>query len=136
MECQRFEVLQVQSFTSDRIVFMHNGRSGSCYMQKRSQRGHHHFLSMIVNRASTIFGFASWIGYVPIGCRNQFMRYWQPLLARTTATCSLRHAENEHQRSVNSFRTCIFHNQGIAQIFACITVLLTALLGKDNIYRM
>ena len=63
------------------------------------------------------------------------MRYSQPLLGKTTVTYSLQHPENELQQSVNSFRTCIFHNQGIAQIFACITVLLTALLGKNTIYR-
>jgi len=63
------------------------------------------------------------------------MRYWQPLLAKTTATCSLRHPEKERQRSVNSFRTCIFRNHGIARNFACITILLTALLGKNTIYR-
>jgi hypothetical protein len=62
------------------------------------------------------------------------MRYWQPLLAKTTAKCSLQQPENERQRSINSFRTCIFRNQGIAWIFACITVLLTALLGKNTIY--
>jgi len=49
------------------------------------------------------------------------MRYWQPLLAKPTETCSLRHPENKRQRSVNSFRTCIFGNHGIAQIFACVT---------------
>jgi len=43
------------------------------------------------------------------------MRYWQPLLAKTTATCSLRHPENERQMSVNSLKTCIFRNQGIAR---------------------
>jgi len=63
------------------------------------------------------------------------MRYWQPLLAKTTAKCSLQHPENERQRSVNSFRTCIVRNQGITRIFSCITVLLTALLGKNSIYR-
>jgi hypothetical protein len=90
---------------------------------------------MSVNGTSTIFSFASGVSYVPIGCGYPFMRYWQPLLAKTTVTCSLRHPENERQRSVNSFRTCIFRNQGIVRIFACINVLLTALLGKNTIYR-
>jgi hypothetical protein len=60
-------------------------------------------LGMSVNRASTIFSIASWVSYVPIGCSHPFMRYWQPLVAKTTATCSLRHPENERQRSVNDF---------------------------------
>jgi len=81
-----------------------------------------------------MFSFVSWVCYVPIGCRHPFMRYWQPLLAKTTATCSLRRPENERQQSVNSSRTCIFRNQGVVQIFACITVSLTTLLGKNNIY--
>jgi len=82
-----------------------------------------------------IFSFASGVSYVPIGCRYPFMIYWQPVLAKTTATCSLRNTENERQPSVNSFRTCIFRDQGIAQIFACIPVLFTASLGKNTIYR-
>jgi len=89
---------------------------------------------MSVNGASTIFSFASGVGYVLIGCGYSFMRYWQPLLAKTTATCSVRHPENERQRSINRFGTCIFRDQGIVQIFASITVLLTALLGKNTIY--
>jgi len=62
------------------------------------------------------------------------MRFWQPLLAKATAKCSLQHPENERQRSVNSFRICILRIRGIARIFACITVLLTAFLGKNSIY--
>jgi len=82
-----------------------------------------------------IFSFASWVIYIPIGCRHPFIRYWQPLLAKTTATCSLPHSENEHQRSINSFRFSIFHNQGMVWIFTRITVLLTVLIGQNNIYQ-
>jgi len=63
------------------------------------------------------------------------MRYWQPLLANTAVTCTLGHPWNERQQSVNSFRTSIFRNQGIVRISACITVLLTTLLGNNTIYR-
>jgi hypothetical protein len=113
---------------------MHNGHIGSFYWQKREQHSHHPILSMSINGASTIFSFASWVSYVLTGCSHPFMRYWQPLLAKTTAKCFLQHPENEHQWSVNSFRTSILRNQGITWIFACITVLLTALLGKITIY--
>jgi len=89
---------------------------------------------MSVNGASTIVGFASWAGYVPIGCRHPFVRYGQPLLAKTTATCSLQRPENERQRSVDSFGTCILRIEGIARIFVSITVLLTALPGTNTIY--
>jgi len=50
---------------------------------------------MSVNGASTIFGFASWAIYIPIGCSDSFIKYWHPLLAKTTAKCSLPHSENE-----------------------------------------
>jgi len=58
---------------------------------------------MSVNGASTIFSFSSWVSYIPIGCRDPFMRYWQPLLAKTTVTRSLRHPENERRQSINEF---------------------------------
>jgi len=90
---------------------------------------------MSVNGASTIFSVPSWVMYVPIGCRHPFIKYWQPLLAETTKTCSLPHPENERQQSVNSFSCCIFGNQGIALIFAFIKELLTALIGKNTIYQ-
>jgi len=55
--------------------------------------------------------------------------------AKTSATCSLQHPENERQLGINSARTSISRNQGIAWIFPSITVLLTTLLGKNTIYR-
>jgi len=117
------------------VADIHLLNIGSLYWQKQQRLAPCGILKMSVNGVSTIFSFASWVSYVPIGRRHPFMRYWQPLLAKTTATCSLRHPENERQWIVNRFRTCIFRNQGIVRIFACITVLLTALLGKNTIYR-
>jgi len=116
------------------VADIHLSNIGSLYWQKQQRHAPCGILKMSVNGASTIFSFASWVSYVPIGCRHPFMRYWQLLLAQATATCSLRHPENEGQQSINSFRTCIFRNQGIVRIFACITVLLTALLCKNTIY--
>jgi len=63
------------------------------------------------------------------------MRYWQPLGAKITATCTLPHPENERQRSVNGFLSCIFGNQSIAQLFEHITELLNASIGKNTIYH-
>jgi len=85
---------------------------------------------MSVNGASTIFSFASWLIYVPIGCIHPFIKYWQPLLAKTTAQCSLLHPENERQRSLNNFNCRLCGNQVIALIVAFITELLTAIIGK------
>jgi len=117
------------------VAEIHLWDIGSLYWQKQQRHAPCSILKMSVNGASTIFGVASCVSYVPIGCRPPFMRYWQPLQAKTTATCCLQHPENERHRSVNSFRTCIFRNWGIARIFVCITVLLTALPGKTTIYR-
>jgi len=97
----------------------------------RQPHSHRPILRMWVNRASTIFNFASWVIYVPIGCRHPLLRRWQLLDANTTATRSLPHLDNVRQRSVNSCRTCRFCDQGIGRIFAHITESLTALIGKQ-----
>jgi len=115
------------------VADIHLWDIGSLYWRRQQRHAPCRILKMSVNGASTICSFASWVSYVLIGCRHPFMRYWQPLLAKTTATCSLRHSENDRQRSVKSFWNCILHNQGIAWIFACITVSSTALLGKTTI---
>jgi hypothetical protein len=103
------------------------------FLAKRQQQSQCPILSMSVNRASIIVSFPSWLSYIPIGFRHPFMRYWQPCLAETTATCFLWHLETECQWRVNGYRTCIFCNQGIALIFTCILVLLTTLLCKNTI---
>jgi len=90
---------------------------------------------MSVNTVSTIYSFKSWVIYVPISCRRRFIKYWQPLLAKTTATCSLLHPENERQLTVNSFICCIFGKQGITLISAFITELLTNLIRKNTMYQ-
>jgi hypothetical protein len=90
---------------------------------------------MSVNGASTIFSFASSVVYVPIGCSHPFSRFWQPLLGKTTASCSLLNSENVCQRIVNSFSCCIFGNQGMVQIFMFISELLLTLIGKNTIYQ-
>jgi len=108
---------------------------GSLYWEKLQAYAPCHILRKSVNGASTMCSFASWVIYVPIGWRHPLIRYWQPFLAKTTATCSLPHPENEHQGSVNSVRCCILGTEGIAQIFAFIIAVLTAQLGKNTIYQ-
>jgi len=90
---------------------------------------------MSVNGASMILSFASLVIYFPIGCRHPFIKYWQPLLAKTTTTCSLPHPENKHQRSVNGDSCCIYGNQGIGLIFSFIKESLTALIDTNTIYQ-
>jgi len=117
------------------VAEIHLWDIGSLHCQKQQRHAPCGIQKMRVNGVSRIVSVASWVSYVPIGCRHPFMRYWQPLQAKATATCYLRHPENERQWSINSFRTCIFRNQSIAQIFACKPVLLTALLGNITIHR-
>jgi hypothetical protein len=69
----------------------------------REQHGRRPILRMSGNAASRILSFASWLIYFPIGCRHPFFSHWQPLLGKTTPTCSLPHSENEHQWCVNYF---------------------------------
>jgi len=102
-ERQLFVVMEVRSLDSDLVAVMHNRCIGCFCGRKRQQQGHRPILRISVNGASMIFSFASWVLYVPIGCRHPFMRYWQPLTRKTTMTCSLPHPENERQQSVNSF---------------------------------
>jgi len=112
---------------------MHNWCIGSVYQQMTLQHGHHPILELSVNIASTIFSFASWIIYVLIDCRHPFIRYWQPVLAKTTATCSLPHPENKHQRRVLGYSCWIVDDQTIVLIIAFIIEGLTALIGKHTI---
>jgi len=84
---------------------------------------------------STFVSFASWAICVPIGCRHPFIRYWQPLLAKTKAASSLLHPDVERQQSVNSFGSWVFGNQGIVRIFTPITEPLTDSIGQCTIYE-
>jgi len=117
------------------VADIHFSDIGSLYWEKLQRHAPCRILRMSVNGASTISSFASWLIYVPIGCRHTFIQYWQPLLAKTTAKCSLPHPENERQRSINSFSCCILGNQVIALIFTFITELLTTIIGKNTIYQ-
>jgi len=132
---QQCVVLWVRSLNSDLVTVMHNQCLGSIYMQHRQQHSEHPILRMNIAGASPIFSSAAWVIDVRIGCRHPYKRYWQPLTAKTTATCSLPHPENQHQLSVNSFRCCIFHNQGIARIFVHITESLTAWIRNNTIFQ-
>jgi hypothetical protein len=90
------------------------------------------YIKMSVNGASTIFSFASRLSYVPIGVKRPFLRYWQPLLAKTTVTCSLRHPENESQRSVNDFQLCILSKLCSNRCQTSIYEILAAFTGIND----
>jgi hypothetical protein len=112
---------------------MYNQFIGSCYGQKWQQRGHRLMLRMSVHGASTIFCFASWIIYVPISCRHPFHRNWQPLLGKSTELCSLPHAENEHQMSVNNLPLCILGSLYSKWLQTSIIRYWQPLLAKRNV---
>jgi hypothetical protein len=114
---------------------IHHRYMASLYRWRYYQHDHRRILRLSVKATSTILSFACSVIYVPIGCRQSFVRYRQPLLTKTTQTWSLPHPENERQWSFNRFRSCIFRNQGIARILVRITVLFTALTGNNAIYQ-
>jgi hypothetical protein len=60
------------------------------------------------------------------------MRYWHPLLAKTTATWSLRHPENDRQWSANDFELCILPKLCSDWCQASIYEILAAFTGKTN----
>jgi len=82
--------------------------------------------------ASMIFSFASWMIYVPTGCRHPFIRYWLPSMEKTTATYSLPHPENERQRSITDFELRILRNSCSNLLQTSIHYILAAFTGKDN----
>jgi len=85
------------------VADTHLSDIGNLYWEKWQRHAPCCILRMSVNGVSMIVSFASWVIYVPIGWRHPFTRYWQPLLGKTTATCSLPHPENDCQWSVNNF---------------------------------
>jgi len=131
-ESQRFVVLQVPRLNSDLVTVTHDRCIGSFYWQKRHHHGPRPILRMSVNGASTILSCAFWIIYVLIVYRHPFFRYWLPLLANTTATCSLLHPDNERQWSVNNFLLRIFGNLSSDWLQASIYQILAAFTGKNN----
>jgi len=80
------------------VVDLYLSDIGCLYREKLQHHARCRILGMSMHGVSTIFSFKSWVIYFPIGCRHPFIKYWQPLLAQTTATCSLPHPENECQQ--------------------------------------
>jgi hypothetical protein len=132
---QLFLASHIRQFMFKLVEDIHFSYIGSLYWEEVQRHVPWSILRMSINRASTICSVSSWPIYVPIGCRHPSIKYWHPLLAKTTAKCSLLYPENECHWSVNSFSCCIFVNQVIVLIFTFITELLTAIIGKNPIYQ-
>jgi len=60
----------------------HSPDIGSLYWEKVQRHAPCRILKMSVNGESTIFIFASWEIYVPIGCRHPLMKDQQPILEK------------------------------------------------------
>jgi len=114
------------------VADIHLPDIGSLYWEKLQQHAPCRILRMSVNRVLTIVSFASWVIYVLIGWRHPFTRSWQPLLGKTTATCSLLHHENEHQRSVNDSRLHILGNLCSDWLQTSIYEILAVFTSKNN----
>jgi len=101
MEREIFFALNLGYFMFRLVADIHLPDIGSLHWGKLQRHAPGCIWKMNVNGASTIVSFASWVIYVPIGWRHPFTNYWQPLQAKTTATWSLQHPENERERSGN-----------------------------------
>jgi len=88
-------------------------------------------LRISVNGGSTIFGFTFWVIHVPNGYRHQFVRYGQPLLGKTTETCSLLHPENERQQSDKESKPRILGDLSSDWLQRSIYQIMAAFTGKN-----
>jgi len=134
-EHQQFLALHHGKFMFWSVVDIHLTNIGCLYWEKLQRLARCRVLGISVNAASTIFNLESWLICFLIGCRHPFIKYWQPLLAKTTTACSLPHSENERQWSVNSFSCCIVRNQGITLISAFIMELFSSVVDKNTMYQ-
>jgi hypothetical protein len=105
------------------------------YWEKLTQDNPSHILRNSINQTSRIYSFASSVMCIPIGYRHLCIKYWDPLLAITTALCCQPHQANKCQCMVYSFSYYIFNNHGIAWIFLFITRWLSVGIGKKIIYQ-
>jgi hypothetical protein len=91
-----------------------------------------HVLSMSMTGMSMTISFACWVRYVTIGCRHSFIRYWYPVLAKTTAAWTVPYPQNEYQRRVNNLERWILTNSCSKWLKTLIRQISAALIGKDH----
>jgi hypothetical protein len=134
LECQQCFALHLGNFMFWLVADIHLSDIGSLYWEQIQWHAPCSIGRMSINQAVMNISFAFWVICFLISCRYSFIRYLQPLLAKTTATCSLPYPENKHPWSVVCFSCYIFRNQGIVQSPAFLTRTLTALIGNNTIY--
>jgi hypothetical protein len=126
---QQYSALHLGQFMFRLVADIHLSDIASLFWENPQWHAPRCILTMSINKVSARFSFAFWEIFVPIGCRHLFIQYLQPLLGKTTPSCSLQHPESGRQRSVNSFSCCILGNQGMMRIFTFVMALLTTLIG-------
>jgi len=83
------------------VTDIHLSDIDSLKWEQLQRHAHCRILGMSVKGASTIFSFTSWVIYVLIGCQDSIIRYWQPLLGKSSVTGSLPHPANQREQSIN-----------------------------------
>jgi hypothetical protein len=58
--------------------------------------------------------------------------YWQPCQAKQCLSCTLPHHENEHQPSVNSFKSSKSENYRVIELWLGIMGVMTAIIGEKE----
>ena len=106
MEHQQFLVLQHWYSELWIVAHCYKRHIGSLYRQKGMRYGHCPLLTMSVNRASTIFGYASWVIWMAMSGNNSYTMYWLSFQSKQCRISLLPHHDNERQWSVNDFWSC------------------------------
>jgi len=125
-ERQQLQVVNLELSEGRQVTLSHKQSIGRLYSQKRKRNAPYPILQMRVNGASKVFGYAPCVIWMPIGCRMSWMNYSLHLKQKDKAKHSLPHLENECQRSVTDFWSCILGNQNADRLQNVINELLAA----------
>jgi len=79
-----------------------------------------------------IFGFESLVTEVAISCSHPLIRDWLPCVAKTYATRSQPHPENERQQSVNNFWSGIVGNLTWDWVHTSISEIFDVFRGENT----
>ena len=89
-------------------------------------------MKMGINRALTMFGHASWVITLPIGCSQLYRNFWPPLSAKQIAIPSLPHLGIERQQSVKEFWSCVLGNHPTERLQSVTEEFLATFIGKTD----
>jgi len=109
---------------------MHNRSIGCLYRQNRKRHGHCAILKMSINRASTIFGVASWVIYTLIRGNDWYIMYSCPFQGKWCGISFLCHHDNERQRSIHNFQCFNLRNSNVMWLWSGIINVMAAFIYK------